>query len=75
MSSPIKGTVQDVQNDVCVVVLEDGQTVRLPMSAIEGSAKVGSDVFVMAVVPGGEDAGRQAVAQHLLNEIIGSKKS
>jgi hypothetical protein len=49
---------------------EDGQSLTLPIGDIEGTPKVGNDVAIIPAVLGSEDAGRQHLAQDLLNEIL-----
>lgn len=71
MSAPIRATIQTIEGDTLTLSLEDGQTLRLPVSAVEGAPKTGMDVFLIASVPGSEDAARQAVSKHLLNELLG----
>jgi hypothetical protein len=72
MPSPLHATIQEIQGDTAIIALEDGQTVRIPSSSVEGSISAGTRVLLMVVAPGGEDAGRQAMSRHVLNEILGA---
>ncbi|HWQ99250.1 MAG TPA: hypothetical protein VN397_00180 [Candidatus Methylomirabilis sp.] len=73
MATPLKAAVQTVEGDWIKVALEDGQTLRIPASACEGTPKPGADVRLIAAVLGSEDAGRQALAHHILNQLLGTK--
>ena len=72
MATPLRATIQSVEGDWVNVTLEDGQVLRLPVSACEGMPKLGADVRLIAAVLGSEDAGRQALAQHILNQLLGN---
>jgi len=73
MATPLKATVQTVDGDSVTIKLEDGQTFRIPATACEGTPNSGLEVRVIAAVLGSEDAGRQSMAQHILNQLLGSK--
>jgi hypothetical protein len=75
MSVPLKATVQAIEGDSVRLTLEDGQTLRLPIQHIEGTPKPGAAVCLIAAIPGSEDASRQAMAQHLLNLLLGTTSS
>jgi len=64
--------VTSIEGDRIVVELEDGQTLRVSKDACEGTATVGAEVRMIVAVPAAEDAGRQALARELLNEILGA---
>ncbi|MFA5935976.1 MAG: hypothetical protein WC787_03950 [Patescibacteria group bacterium] len=68
--SSLRATVESIQNDRATVVFEDGQKLVVGVSSLEGIPKQGSDVRVIVTVPSAEDAGRQALARELLNEIL-----
>jgi ribosomal protein S1 len=68
----LRATVESVSNDQAIVRFEDGQMLRIPVSAIEGDSVSGQDVRVIVVRPTAEDAGRQLLARDLLNEILGT---
>lgn len=53
------------------VVTTDGQTWNIPTKSIHGTAKTGQELRLIAVAPFAEDAGKQAFAQSLLNELLG----
>jgi hypothetical protein len=72
MSQPLKATIQAIEGDLAHVLLEDGQMIRLPLKYIEGTPKVGAEALLILAIPGGEDAGRQAMAHHILNELLGT---
>lgn len=66
----LKGKISEIRGEEAELRLENGRILALPVSAIEGEAKVGQDVALLAAVLGGEDAGRQRLARHLLNELL-----
>jgi hypothetical protein len=66
----LKGKISGIKGDDVELRLDDGQVLAMPLSAIEGEAKVGQEVVLVAVALGGEDAGRERLAQHLLNELL-----
>jgi len=68
----LQTTVTDIQNGQVTIRLNDGQTVRVPVADFEGTPTVGSAVYLVLAVPGSEDAGRQSLAKHLLNQMIGN---
>jgi preprotein translocase subunit YajC len=70
--SALHAKVTSIEGDRIVVELEDGQTLRLSKDACEGKATVGAEIRIIVTVPGAEDAGRQALARGLLNEILGA---
>ena len=72
MSSFVEATVQSVEGEKLVLAFEDGQLLRLPMSACEGTPLPGSHVRVLCVALNAEDAGRQRLARDLLNELLSS---
>ncbi len=67
----LKGKVVGVQSEQVKVELGDGQVLSLPLSAMEGTPKEGMEVALIAAALGSEDAGRQALARHLLNGLLG----
>jgi len=66
----LKGKISEIRGEDAELRLENGQVLVVPASAIEGEAKVGQDAVLVVAVLGGEDAGRQLLAQHLLNELL-----
>ncbi|MFA5186049.1 MAG: hypothetical protein WC551_06175 [Patescibacteria group bacterium] len=66
----VKAKIVKIEGENVVIGLADGQTLALPKDAVEGECKAGQEVVLVAVVPGSEDAGRQKIAQHLLNELL-----
>jgi hypothetical protein len=66
----IKAKVISIEDGKAHLELEDGQIVVVPQSAIEGTVVAGGEAAVVIATLGGEDAGRQALARHLLNEIL-----
>lgn len=66
----IKANVASLTGDKAIVSLEDGQKITVPISHIEGSVKEGSGVAILVTALGSEDAGRQKLAQGLLNELL-----
>ena len=66
----LRGKITVVEGDRVTVVLEDGQTLTVPASSLEGKPAVGADVRVIVAIPAAEDSGRQALAKELLNEIL-----
>lgn len=66
----LKGKVIQAHTDSVTIRFEDGQSLRLPISDVEGSPKEGMDISIVAAALGSEDAGRQKLAQHLLNQLL-----
>ncbi|MBI5654904.1 hypothetical protein HZC53_04615 [Candidatus Uhrbacteria bacterium] len=66
----VKAKVVKIEGDKVVLGLVDGQSLVLPAESIEGECKLGQDVSVVAAVLGSEDAGRQRIAHHILNELL-----
>lgn len=71
MLQPLSVKIQEIQNDLLTVQTPDGQTWKIPLQAVSGTAKTGQELRIIAVSPLAEDAGKQAFAQALLNELIG----
>ena len=74
MASPLKVSVRSLTETHATLSLEDGQELRVPISALEGAPKMGADVYLIIAVPGGEDAGRQSIARDLLNQLLGKAR-
>ena len=72
MSKPLTLTVQEVGNDTIKTKTSDGQTWSIPKGSVLGSVKSGTELRFIAVSPGSEDAGKTALAQTLLNELLGT---
>lgn len=66
----LKAKIVTLTDERATLELEDGQTISVPVSAFEGQPKQGMDVSLVAVPLGSEDAGRQAIAQDLLNSLL-----
>lgn len=66
----LKAKVLSVAGDRVSLGFDDGQKLTLPAAAVEGSPKEGSEVSLVATAVGSEDAGRTALARHLLNELL-----
>ena len=75
MLQPLSLTIQDIQADFLTVRTPDGQTWQLPTNAIHGTPKAGQELRMIAVAPFAEDAGKQAFAHSLLNELLGHSPS
>ncbi len=65
-----KAKIISIVGDRVTASLEDGQTLTVPISDIEGSPKEGQDIAVIVVALGSEDAGRHKLAQDLLNDLL-----
>lgn len=65
-----KGKITSLANYRATVACEDGQTLFVPISDIEGAPKVGSDIVLIVAALGAEDSGRTKLAQALLNELL-----
>ncbi len=65
-----KGKISTVTADRATVVFDDGQTISVAVSDIEGMVKVGSEISILLASLGSEDAGRTKIAQGLLNELL-----
>ncbi len=67
-----KAKIVSLVSDQALLEFEDGQKIRVPVSSIEGTPKDGQEIAVIFAALGTEDAGRQKLAQHLLNELLGA---
>jgi hypothetical protein len=67
---PLKAKIQSISGERATLVLEDGQTLSVALTQIEGTAKEGAEVAVIVAALGAEDAGRSALARNLLNELL-----
>ncbi len=66
----IKAKIASLTGDNAIVSLDDGQKIAVPISHIEGGVKEGSEVAIIVAALGSEDAGRQRLAQDLLNGLL-----
>lgn len=66
----MRANVQKIEGTRVTLALSDGQILTASLSDIEGLPKLGSEVRIIITNPGSEDAGRQALARGLLNEIL-----
>ena len=66
----LKARIQSINGEMVVLTLEDGQSLTLSASQIEGTPVVGQDVALIAAALGSESASRQKLAQDLLNELL-----
>lgn len=66
----LRATITSVNGDSAMLALQNGQSVSVPVAAIEGTPKPGQEVRGVFVTPGGEDAARQRIARDLLNELL-----
>ena len=66
----IKGAVKEIQGDQVTVEILDGQTMKVPMSSVEGTIVVGGEIFLLLTAPGGEQAARTQFARDLLNQLL-----
>jgi len=66
----LKGKIMSLNGDIANVQTDDGQVLNVKIEAVEGRAKEGQDVAVIVAALGGEEAGRQELARHLLNELL-----
>lgn len=70
MKTPLKAVVRSVDGGTVTLALEDGQTLRIPESSLEGRPEAGAEVRLIAVVPAHEERGRHALARNILNELL-----
>ena len=68
----IQAVVGEAQNEIVPLIFPDGQVLRVPLQAIEGTPTAGAKVSVLFALPGGEDAARQSLAKNIVNELIGN---
>ena len=66
----LNAKLTSISDEKAIVSFEDGQQLTIPISAIEGTPKEGQECAVIIAALGTEDAGRQRIAQHLLNELL-----
>ena len=70
MEQSFKGIIKSIDEFAVTVQFEDGQMLQLPKTAVDGSAQEGSEIRIIAVAPGGEQAGSSAMAKEMLNELM-----
>lgn len=68
----LKAKVVSSTNERATLEFEDGQMLTVPLTAIEGQPKSGMEVALVVAALGAEDAGRQAIARDLLNNLLSS---
>jgi polynucleotide 5'-kinase involved in rRNA processing len=66
----LKGKITGIRGEDAELSLQNGQVLVVPLSAIEGEAQIGQEAVLVVAVTGSEDAGRQHLARHLLNELL-----
>jgi len=66
----LRAKVLSINNDRVMISLNDGQSLTLSASDIEGTVKVGSEVALVVATLESEDAGRERLAKDLLNELL-----
>ena len=66
----LKAKITKIENETMTLQLPDGQSLALPLQAVEGEGKPGQEAALLVVSLGGEEAGRQELARHLLNELL-----
>ncbi len=65
-----RAKVLSINNDRATITFNDGQSLTLPVSSIEGAIKVNSEIVFMAAALESEDAGRERLSRDLLNELL-----
>ena len=70
MITPMSLTVQTISDDIVTLASSDGQTFRLPSSAIHGAVKVGMEVKLIAAAIGSPDGGTTEFARAVLQELL-----
>ncbi len=66
----LKGKIIALNGNIANIQTADGQILNIEIDNLEGQAKEGQEVALVAAVLGGEEAGRQELARHLLNELL-----
>ena len=75
MTNPMTLTIQEIVADVATCRTMDGQVWRIPLNAIHGTPKAGSELRLIAAASGAEDAGKTEFAHAIINELLGSTSS
>jgi hypothetical protein len=70
MSTPLKGNIVSIEGETATLRLDDGGEFRVPVRACEGIPTVGRVAHIIIAIQGSEDAGRQALAREVLNELL-----
>lgn len=66
----LHATIESIKEDVIILKLADGQTLRWPRAQASPTVQVG-DVMHLFVLPEGEtESERQRIAKEVLNEIL-----
>jgi hypothetical protein len=66
----LKGIVQSVEGDQITIALSDGQTIRVPVSSVEGTPVSQGEIFLLPFLTGGEVSARSQFARDLLNHLL-----
>ena len=66
-----RATVTEL-TDATVTILINNSSLTLPRTSVIGTPRVGSELRLLLITPGSEDAGKTELAQTLLNELIGT---
>lgn len=67
----ISAKISKIEEGRVTLALPDGQSLAVPTDALEGQPAEGLSANIIVAVPGAEDAARQKLAKHLLNELVG----
>ncbi len=65
-----KAKIVSLNDDRATLSFENGQSLVVSLSDIEGTPKLGAEVVLNVACLGSEDAGRTKLAQGLLNELL-----
>ncbi|MDO8617332.1 MAG: hypothetical protein Q7N87_00325 [Candidatus Uhrbacteria bacterium] len=75
MLQPLILTVQQINSTMIIAQTSNGERWQFPIGAVHGTPQVGQELKVIAVAVGAEDAGENAFAKTLLNEILNASPS
>ncbi len=68
--TPLNARITSIEGDRASLLLADGQSLWVPLTAIEGAIQVGNEVIFVLVGQGTVDAGHQTIARELLNTLL-----
>lgn len=66
----LNAKITGITGEIVSLQFADGQSLNVPVSAVEGTPALGMSVALNVAVPGSEDAARQALAKDILNDLL-----
>ncbi|MBP7134058.1 hypothetical protein KBA73_02475 [Patescibacteria group bacterium] len=71
MASFLTTHIEHMEGGQLTLKTDDGQTLRIPESFIQGTPVIGAELRLLPLLAGSEATQNPALAQALLNELLG----